>query len=233
MFSGEMLPAIGRNSITACLGLMLYPLVRLSFPDNVDENMFWFVGVVAKEAVLGLFIGFTISLGFWIIGSVGFFIDNQRGASMASSINPMLGDQASPLGTFLTQTITTILFVSGAILVLINGIYETFIAWPPTEFFPTLKLDDSKYFLNQFDAMFSMILLLGGPIVGCMFIAEFGLGLVGRFAPQLNVFFLAMPIKSGIALVILIFSVPILMRLAHEKFIADSFFVESLEVILR
>jgi type III secretion protein T len=37
-----------------------------------------------------------------------------------------------------------------------------------------------------------------------MFLAELSLALVSRFAPQLQVFFLAMPIKSALALLVLI-----------------------------
>ncbi len=37
-----------------------------------------------------------------------------------------------------------------------------------------------------------------------MFLAEIGLALVSRFVPQLQVFFLAMPIKSALAMLVLL-----------------------------
>ena len=55
-----------------------------------------------------------------------------------------------------------------------------------------------------------------------MFMVEFGLGLVGRFAPQLNVFFLAMPIKSGVAIFMLI----LLIGLIFEYF--DEILIDSI-----
>jgi type III secretion protein T len=42
-----------------------------------------------------------------------------------------------------------------------------------------------------------------------MFLAEFGLALISRFAPQLNVFILSMPIKSAVAIAILMVYLPI------------------------
>ena len=55
-----------------------------------------------------------------------------------------------------------------------------------------------------------------------MFIAEFGLGLMNRFSPQLNVFFLAMPVKSGIASVLIIFYLVFLMEFFKGQFMTTT-----------
>jgi type III secretion protein T len=47
-------------------------------------------------------------------------------------------------------------------------------------------------------------------LIVAMFLAEFALALVSRFAPQLQVFFLAMPIKSGLSILLLIYYGPVL-----------------------
>jgi type III secretion protein T len=47
-------------------------------------------------------------------------------------------------------------------------------------------------------------LLLSAPMIVAMFLAEMGLALVSRFVPQLQVFFLAMPIKSALAFLVLV-----------------------------
>jgi type III secretion protein T len=44
--------------------------------------------------------------------------------------------------------------------------------------------------------------LLAAPVIFSMFLAEAGMALISRFVPQLQVFFLAMPVKSGIALLV-------------------------------
>jgi len=45
--------------------------------------------------------------------------------------------------------------------------------------------------------------LFAAPVLVAMFLAEVGLALVSRFAPQLQVFFMAMPIKSALAMLVL------------------------------
>jgi type III secretion protein T len=55
-----------------------------------------------------------------------------------------------------------------------------------------------------------LAVVFAGPLIIAMFLAEFGLALVSRFAPQLNVFVLAMPVKSGVGLFVLALYIPFL-----------------------
>lgn len=232
-FGGPSLPSLARNTITVALSLILYPVVVQGMVDVQTTDFFWFVSIVIKEAFIGFLIGHAVGLVFWAVGGIGFFIDNQRGASMASSMNPLLGDQDSPMGIFLTQVLVTLLFVSGGILSLFSGIYKSYVLWPPTTYFPKLDLSSVEYFLGEMDHLMYLIVLLSGPIIICMFIAEFGLALVGRFAPQLNVFFLAMPIKSGIAIAVMIVYLHVLMEFIAEDYRAFEYVPKVLESILR
>jgi type III secretion protein T len=56
----------------------------------------------------------------------------------------------------------------------------------------------------QLNRMVLTTLLLASPILLIMFMAEIGLALISRFAPQLQVFFMAMPIKSALGLFVLV-----------------------------
>lgn len=229
----ETMPALARNSIAVSLSLVVFPMVGESLHTGIERSFFWFFSIVIKEAFVGFLIGYSISLLFWVIGGVGFFVDNQRGASMASSANPLLGDQSSPLGTFLVQVLVTLFFVGGGFLAVLDGIYSSFVLWPPVSFFPTLSFNNAIYFVNQFDDLMYTIFLLGAPLVAVMFLAEFGLALVGRFAPQLNVFFLAMPIKSGIAIMVLILYVSILTDYLTDEFFSFHLLSEKIDAAIR
>ena len=53
-------------------------------------------------------------------------------------------------------------------------------------------------------------------IVLIMFLAEISLAFINKFSPQLNVFIMAMSVKSGIAFFVLVFYFPII-----QYFLAD------------
>jgi type III secretion protein T len=75
-----------------------------------------------------------------------------------------------------------------------------------------MDLAAAPYFVGLFDRVLFLAVVCGAPVIIAMLMAEFALALITRFAPQLNVFFLAMPIKSGIAMLILVVYLGTLMR---------------------
>jgi len=74
--------------------------------------------------------------------------------------------------------------------------------------------------LDLMDKLMRLALLFSAPVIFSMFLAEVALGLVSRFVPQLQVFFLAMPIKSGIAIFVFAIYTATLMNYAGVEFAA-------------
>ncbi|MCG8651017.1 MAG: flagellar biosynthetic protein FliR, partial [Pirellulales bacterium] len=104
--------------------------------------------------------------------------------------------------------------------------------WPIGSFFPSFSDDFPEIFGRVFAELIMTIVLLAAPVIITLFVSEFGLGMINRFAPQLNVFFLAMPLKCLIALFVLIFYLPILMSLLRNEAIAFEAILEQLKAVM-
>ena len=65
--------------------------------------------------------------------------------------------------------------------------------------------------LGALDGMLRTTVVISAPVIIVMFLATLGLGLVNRTAPQLNVFFLSMPVKSALGVAMLIVYLPFIM----------------------
>lgn len=175
--------------------------------------------LLCKETLLGLMLGFLAGIAFWAVQSAGFFIDNQRGAGMAEGADILSGDQSSPMGQLLFQSMTYLFYASGAFLAFVGVIYASYELWPvaqplPSEFTMALPL----YFAGKVGRLMGHMLLLAGPISAACLLTDISLGLVNRFASQLNVYVLAMPIKSGLAAFLLCFYFGLLLSRAPELF---------------
>jgi type III secretion protein T len=70
--------------------------------------------------------------------------------------------------------------------------------------------------------------LLAGPVAAICLLTDVSLGLINRFASQLNVYVLAMPIKSGMAMFILVAYYSLLLSLGPELFGTMLFQLEGL-----
>lgn len=200
-----------RNSVMFSWGIIIYPIVAPTMESTIPSTAMIF-GIVIKEIVIGILFGFVASKIFWLVMSIGFFIDNQRGASMASSDDAATGEQTSPFGEFLQQTMLVLFYSGGGLLLFLGGLFESYLAWPIESFYPHLGDAFPGLILQMVDDLMRVIVVLSAPVIIAVFVSEFGLGLMNRFAPQLNVFVLAMPVKSLVAMIVLIVYLPFLMH---------------------
>ena len=205
----SMIPGVARRAAVLGMSIIAVPAVMASMPPG-EPNGWLFAAAAAKEAVIGLLIGFFAAVPFWVAENVGNFIDNQRGATMGEVYSPLSGAQVSTLGIFFTQIVSTIFFVGGAVFLLLEALYRSYAIWPV---FGTLAFESAAplALLGAADAMLETTVIISAPIVIVMFLATVGLGLVNRTAPQLNVFFLSMPVKSALGIALLIAYIPFIL----------------------
>jgi type III secretion protein T len=207
MFAGDTLPAGVRASVIAGLSICLLPMVGAPHMMELARTDAQTLALLlAKEVALGFGLGFVGSAGFWALYAAGSVIENQAGLSMATTIDPLAGREDSLIGGFLVQVLSVVFVASGGLLVLLGVLYESFRVWPVLDatprIEPSLWLGAARQVIG---AVMELALRVAAPFVLLMLMVEMGLGLLGRYAPQLNVFFLALPLKALVLLLLLMF----------------------------
>jgi type III secretion protein T len=206
----SMIPGIARRAFVLGVSVLAIPPIMSQMPPG-EPNLFMFALVAAKEAFLGFMIGFFAAIPFWFVENVGNFIDNQRGATMGEVYSPLNGAQVSTFGMFFSQIASTLFFVGGAIFVFIGALYTSYSVWPVFSEGILMAKETPLVILGSFDDMLRTTVIISAPVIMVMFLATVGLGFVNRTAPQLNVFFLSMPIKSALGIAFLIVYLPFVM----------------------
>ena len=208
-----MIPGIARRAAVLGFSCIAIPFVKNGMPPG-EPNAWLFALVAFKEAFIGFLIGFFAAIPFWIAENIGNFIDNQRGATMGEVYSPLSGAQVSTTAIFFTQIVSTIFFVGGAVLVFLGALYSSYSVWPvfpEGAVFPSFSNDAPMRILGALDGMLRATVVIAAPVIIVMFLATIGLGLVNRTAPQLNVFFLSMPVKSALGVAMLAIYLPFIM----------------------
>ena len=206
----SMIPGVARRAATLGFAWLAIPYIHAGMPPG--EPNLWMFGILAlKEAFLGFLIGFFAAIPFWIAENVGNFIDNQRGATMGEVYSPLNGSQVSTTGIFFTQIVSTLFFVGGAIFVFLGALYSSYALWPVFAQNLSFVSDAPLQILGALDGMLRTTVVISAPAIIVMFLATIGLGLVNRTAPQLNVFFLSMPVKSALGIAMLAIYLPFIM----------------------
>jgi len=217
--------------------LVLHPMIFAVFSGQdvfMSSNLLYYGAILIKEIFLGFILGWLAGLAFWAIQSAGFLVDNQRGAAQATESDPLSGEQTSPLGSLLFQGMTYMFFSTGAALSFIGVIYASYEIWPVASFFPTSVFSDSRlvlFFGGKVAHLATQFILIAGPIVVACLLTDISLGLVNRFASQLNVYVLSMPIKSAVAALLIFIYFNSLMADScgmFNEFKADMYFLRDL-----
>ncbi len=202
VFGRSHFPGTLRVALSAGLGLMVAPtlmpaVMALDIPPG---RMFL---LLVKELFVGLVLGCLVAVPFWAFEAMGFLIDNQRGATMGATLDPLTGNDSSPLGAIFSQAFIVFFFISGGFLLMLDILYASFSLWNVFEWMPHLRAESAGLFIEQILGLARLALIICAPAIVAMFLAEMGLAIVSRFVPQLQVFFLAMPIKSALAFLVL------------------------------
>ena len=205
-----MIPGVARRAAMFAFAVLAIPFIHGGMPPG-EPNLWAFSLVAAKEALIGYLLGFFAAVPFWIAENVGNFIDNQRGATMGEVYSPLSGAQVSTTGIFFTQIVSTVFFTSGAVFLLLAAIYKSYGVWPVFSDTFSFAPDAPAQILGAADEMVRTAVIVSAPVIIVMFLATIGLGLVNRTAPQLNVFFLSMPVKSALGIAMLIVYLPFVM----------------------
>ena len=201
-----------------CIVAQLTPEITLSL--QMDLSLAGsFACIFLKETLIGFALGFLASLPFWALECAGIFMDNQRGASQAEGTEILTGKSISPMGGLLFQCLTYLFFTSGAFLAFLSLVYASYELWPVTSLFPALSgYAIPLFFAGKVAWLMSYMILIAAPVAVACLLVDISLGLINRFSPQLNAYVLAMPIKSGMASLLLCFYLALLLSHAQDIF---------------
>jgi len=191
-----------RVAIALAFTLPALPMLVAQYSPHIEPDAL-LVGLLFKEVFIGFCMGWVIALPFWAAEAIGFIISNQYGATVGNTNDALTGNEASPLGVLLLQLYLVLFLMHGGANAVLETFYTSYAVWPLASTWPTLEGGFPGHWLKLFDAMMRLSVLLAAPAMIAMLLAEIGLAIVSMFAPQLPVFFLAMPVKACIALFVL------------------------------
>ncbi len=153
-----------------------------------------------KEAGIGATLGLAFTMVLRLGQTIGQFIDHQTGLTFSQNLDPNFGNQVSVTGQLLDQIVLIFIVASGGILVVVETLLLSYDIWPVFSMAPQFAIDAPPLLLNLTSRLFALALLLAAPVLLVLFLLDFGLGLLGRAAPQLNIFYLGAAVKGWVSL---------------------------------
>jgi flagellar biosynthetic protein FliR len=207
-----LLPAIGdvgvpprvRLGLALAVSLALMPMVQHSYPAITANSPLALTLLLAQEVTAGVVIGAMARIIMSGLSVAGNLIATQTGLAYAQTLDPSMGEAGAVVGNFLTLLGTVLIFATNLHHLAIGAIQGSYALIPPGQPFPTGDLAELAIRLTS--GSFALGFQLAAPFLVFGFALYAALGILARLMPQLQVFFVAMPINilAGFLLLILV-----------------------------
>jgi len=205
VFDSKSIPIFFKIALAFTTSMALFPILELE-PLPLINNIFAMGVSVAGEILLGLVIGFSVKLIFAGIQLAGQLAGYQMGMALANVMDPSASQQVPLLAQF-NNLIGLLIFISiNAHYWFIRALAHSFQMVPPlnVNFSGSLM----EHLIKMSGNMFVIGIQIGAPVIAALLITSVAFGLIARTVPQMNVFIVAMPLKIGVGLLFLGFSLP-------------------------
>ncbi len=202
----KIAPTFARAGLAIAISAIFLPIVMVNSSRLLETNTA-FLGYALKEILIGTILGFLVAIPFYIVTSSGIYIDYLRGAASMQSQDPSLAIQASPIGVFYNFFLIGLFFQIGGPFYFFEALRESYELIPVDSFFNETFLNLNAPFwqtiLGLINHVVSISLQLAAPSLLAILMAEIFLGIANRLAPQVQIAFLGMSIKSLLGLFLL------------------------------
>lgn len=202
-FGSRILPQPVKVMFSISLLVIVLPklLEVVTEPLPFDVTLLLLFG---KELLIGTILGFFLGLPFLIVTSSGVFIDHQRGAASLMVNDPTIQNQSSPIGTLYNLLLIVLFFAMDAPFMVINALMDSFQVVPPDKFLNPLFFAPTSFIKDKITTALQIVvalaLQLSAPALIAMLMTDSFLGIINRLAPQVQITFLGMGLKSWLAI---------------------------------
>jgi flagellar biosynthetic protein FliR len=203
-FSSRAVPAMAKVVLSLGLAFAVTPVMSGQIPVGFAE----LATNVVTQVLIGAGMGFVTYLLFQAIATAGSLIDMFGGFALAQGFDPLGLTMNTVFGKFHQMLATMLLFASGGHLLVIGGLLKTF-EFLPLGTGPHLS-GPTDLLVTAMSMFFTTAVQIALPMIAVLFIADLGLALLTKVAPQLNAINVMFPAKIGLTLLLVGLSFPVL-----------------------
>jgi len=191
-FGESNIPVRVKLSIALLLTLILLPLHRSVY--HVDlTSMASLMVLMLHEIVIGIVLGATARVTLSALQVAGAVIAQQMGLGFVTAVDPTQGQQGVLIGNLLTMLGVTLLFATDTHHLVLSALNDSYRIFSPGEIIGSG--DVAALATRAFAAAFKIGLQLSAPFLVFGLVFNIGLGVLARLMPQMQVYFVGVPLS--------------------------------------
>lgn len=219
-----LLPGIGETFIPVRVRLLLAmliaivaaPVVRDSLPPE-PPTAFGLFALIVGEVIIGLYFGLVARMLLLTLDTAGRIISFSVGLAAAQIFNPSISDQGSLLGLLFTTLAIVVMFASDVHHLMIRGVIDSYSLFGAGTAIPIA--DMSRAITEVVGVSFKVAVQFSAPFMVLSLLFFVSLGVLSRLMPQLQIFFIGLPVQILVGLSIVSLILGALMSLFLEYYV--------------
>src|SRR5437868_5856516 len=211
-----LLPGLGESNIPVriklaialVLTLVILPLHRAAYQIDL-QSLTPLLVLMVHEIVIGVVLGATARVTLAALQVAGSVIAQQLGLGFVTAVDPTQGQQGLIVGNFLTLLGVTLIFATDLHHLIIAGLNDSYRLFQPGEV--PVASDVATLVTNTVGGAFRVGIQLSAPFLVFGLVFNVALGVLSRLMPQMQVYFVAVPLSIMIGFLILLIVVGAMM----------------------
>ena len=217
-----VLPAFGEMAIPSRVKLILalvisfgmFPVVGGAYPA-LPAAVGPLAGIIMGEVLVGIVIGVLVRMFMMAVQVAGTLIATTGGLAFAQNFDPTIGIQGALVSSLMSLIALLLIFQMDLHHIMLLGVRNSYVIFPVG-----IGLDFSslaQFSVKTFAEAFRLGFQLATPFIAFSLIFYAALGAVAKLMPQLQVFFLAMPINILVGFSILMLMIGTIMMVFIDR----------------
>ncbi|MBV9556252.1 MAG: flagellar type III secretion system protein FliR [Pseudolabrys sp.] len=199
---GEMnVPVRIRLTLALVLSAIILPLHRNAYAIDLRE-LGPVISLLFQELLIGAVLGLTARLATSALQLAGNIVAQQLGLGFVTAVDPTQNQQGVLVGNFLTLLGVTLIFATDLHHLAIAGLNDSYALFRPGEL--PVTGDIAQLVTKIIATSFKVGIQLSAPFLVFGLLFNLGLGVLSRLMPQMQVFFIGLPLSIILGLLLLV-----------------------------
>ncbi|MFN3658512.1 MAG: flagellar biosynthetic protein FliR [Pseudolabrys sp.] len=196
----QSLPQRVRLTIALVLTAVILPAHQSAYTVNLTA-LGPVVVLLFQEILVGLLLGLTARLALSALQVTGTIAAQQLGLGFVTAVDPTQNQQGMLVGNFLALLGVALIFATDMHHMVIAAMNDSYLIFKPGEV--PLTGDMAQHIVKVIATSFRIGLQLAAPFLAFGLLFNLGLGILSRLMPQMQVFFIGLPLSILLGLLLL------------------------------
>jgi flagellar biosynthetic protein FliR len=206
IFGAKQVPSQVKMGIAVLVSIAITPALQSVIGTSLPTSLFDFGSAIAFQALIGLLMGFVVSMILAAFQMAGTLLDQQIGFSMGQTFNPAINITEAPIGQFQYLYALMIFLLANGHHILIFAVTKSFMMIPISKI--ALAGSGMQFMTDVTMNALSNAVMIAAPTCAVLLLVDVTFALLSRAMPQMNAFFIGMPAKVIAGLIVLVIILP-------------------------